>query len=612
MGLKVGVKLKENVLVKAARLLSSRDQKKIFGVIAIQIIFSLLDLIGVALIGVLGALAITGVQAKTPGNRVSFVLNFLGLSNQPLQGQATVIGLLGAFFLVSKTIFSVYFVRKTVYFLARKNAEISADLLSKVLSQSLTRLRTRSMQELLFGVTSGVSALITGILSTSILIISDVSLLLILGGGLFAVDPGIALSTILIFMIISFVLYRLLQVKSKNLGIEFASTSINYSESMLEVLNSYREILVRNRRSYYSEKIGDFGKVLAKVRAEQAFMPNISKYVVEVTIVLGCLAIGAVQFSRNDAAHAVAVLTVFLAASTRIAPAILRLQQGALSIKSQYGTAMPTLDLIESLKEMNPTSETISPPDFNHLGFIGSVKISNVFLKYQGAKDFAVKNVSLTVSEGEVLALVGPSGSGKTSTVDIILGIIEANEGSSEVSGIDPLEAIKKWPGAIGYVPQDVMIANTTIRENVLLGFDDTREFDEQVWRSLKIAQLANFVESLPDGLDTKVGDRGAKLSGGQRQRLGIARAMFTNPKLLVLDEATSALDGSTEASISESIQAMRGDVTIVMIAHRLSTVRAADRVIYLDNGMILASGKFDEVRNLVPDFDHQAQLMGL
>ena len=156
------------------------------------------------------------------------------------------------------------------------------------------------------------------------------------------------------------------------------------------------------------------------------------------------------------------------------------------------------------------------------------------------------------------------------------------------------------------------MIANTTIRENVLLGFDATTEFDEQVWRALKVAQLDQFVESLTDGLDTKVGDRGAKLSGGQRQRLGIARAMFTNPKLLVLDEATSSLDGSTEASISESIQAMRGNVTVVMIAHRLSTVRAADKVIYLDNGMILASGKFDEVRNLVPDFDHQAPLMGL
>lgn len=606
------MKLKENVLIKAAKLLSSRDQKKIFGVIAIQIIFSLLDLVGVALIGVLGALAITGVQAKTPGDRVSFVLDFLGLSDQPLQVQATVIGLLAAFFLVSKTIFSVYFVRKTVYFLARKNAEISAELLSKVLSQSLTRLRTRSMQELLFGVTSGVSALVTGILSTSILVISDVLLLLILGGGLFAVDPSIALSTILVFAIVSFVLYRLLQVRAKNLGIEFASTSINYSESLLEVLNSYREILVRNRRGYYSEKIGGYGKVLAKVRAEQAFMPNISKYVVEVTIVLGCLAIGVVQFSRNDAAHAVAVLTVFLAASTRIAPALLRLQQGALSIKSHYGTAMPTLELIDSLKEMRPTTEQISPLDFEHSGFTGSVRLSNVFLKYQGAKDFAVKNISLTVNTGEVLALVGPSGSGKTSSVDIILGIIEASEGFSEVSGVAPLEAIKKWPGAIGYVPQDVMIANTTVRENVLLGFDPTSDFDEQVWRALKIAQLDKFVESLPEGLDTKVGDRGARLSGGQRQRLGIARAMFTNPKLLVLDEATSALDGSTEASISESIQAMRGDVTIVMIAHRLSTVRAADKVVYLDKGLILASGKFDEVRNLVPDFDRQAQLMGL
>ena len=184
--------------------------------------------------------------------------------------------------------------------------------------------------------------------------------------------------------------------------------------------------------------------------------------------------------------------------------------------------------------------------------------------------------------------------------------------GHVEISGLSPLDAIVKWPGAIGYMPQDILIANGTVRENVMLGFDAKVDYEEQVAKALNIAQLSEFVQALPFGLDQPMGDRGTSISGGQRQRLGIARAIFTAPKLLVLDEATSALDGETEANISSAIQAFRGDVTVLMIAHRLSTVLTADRVVYMDKGEIKAQGSFEEVRRAVPDFDRQANLMGL
>jgi ABC-type multidrug transport system fused ATPase/permease subunit len=161
-------------------------------------------------------------------------------------------------------------------------------------------------------------------------------------------------------------------------------------------------------------------------------------------------------------------------------------------------------------------------------------------------------------------------------------------------------------------VPQDILIAQGTVRDNVAMGFPNDAYDDELVWDALNVAQLEEFARALPQGLDTPVGDRGVKISGGQRQRLGIARAMFTKPKLLVLDEATSSLDGQTEADVSEAIRAMHGKVTVIMIAHRLSTVRNADQVIYMDKGKILAGGTFEEVRKYVPDFDDQAQLMGL
>jgi ABC-type multidrug transport system fused ATPase/permease subunit len=177
---------------------------------------------------------------------------------------------------------------------------------------------------------------------------------------------------------------------------------------------------------------------------------------------------------------------------------------------------------------------------------------------------------------------------------------------------LPPLAAISRWPGAVSYVPQDVVICAGTIRENVAMGYPLESATDELVMSALKVSHLDTFVASLPDGVDTQVGERGTKLSGGQRQRLGIARAMFTRPHLLVLDEATSSLDGETEASISEAIHTLRGSTTVVMIAHRLSTVRDADIVVYLTDGAVVATGTFEKVRNAVPNFDHQAKLMGL
>jgi ABC-type multidrug transport system fused ATPase/permease subunit len=601
-----------SVIARSVRILSASDRKKIIAVVAIQISFGLFDLAGVALVGILGALAITGVQARGPGDRVSTVLQFLHLEDNTLQSQATIIGLLAATLLISKTLFSVIFIRKTIFFLARRSALISANLTSRVLAQPLIQVQSRSMQQTLYAVTAGVDSIAMGVLGTSVLIISDTSLLVILAVGLFIVDPVVALSTFAVFGIIAYLLYRLMQVRAMRLGESQRSLSIESSEKIFEVLNSYREIVVGNRRSFYARELARIRFRLADVVAERSFMPNISKYVIEITVVLGSLGIAALQFAVNDAARAIAVLSVFMAASTRISPAILRLQQGAVSIKSSVGSAGPTLDLIEELKELSAGSEKVDELDFEHAGFTGEIKLENVSLKYPTKKMPAVRDISLGIRQGEVVSFVGPSGAGKTTIIDIILGVLEPDSGSVQIQGLPPLSAIRTWPGAIGYVPQDVMISNGTIRQNVCLGFLPTEVAADEIWRALELAQLAEFVRGLPEGLDTPVGDRGTKLSGGQRQRLGIARAMFTKPKLLVLDEATSSLDGTTEASISEAVHNLKGGVTIVMIAHRLSTVKESDVIHYLANGKLEMSGTFDELRKSIPEFDKQAQLMGM
>jgi ABC-type multidrug transport system fused ATPase/permease subunit len=215
------------------------------------------------------------------------------------------------------------------------------------------------------------------------------------------------------------------------------------------------------------------------------------------------------------------------------------------------------------------------------------------------------------VNPGEVIAFVGPSGAGKTTLADLILGVFSPTSGSISVSKVEPLLAISTWPGAIGYVPQDTVIGIGSIAQNVALGYP-VEGHEELIAEALKKAQLENFVNELEDGINTKVGEGGNRLSGGQRQRLGIARALFTKPRIIILDEATSSLDAQTEYDLSEAINALKGEVTTFIVAHRLSTVRNADKVVYLENGIVLAVGTFDEVKKAVPNFRIQANLMGI
>lgn len=603
---------KRSTLGRAFFILSKGDRRKVFAVVIIQVFLGLLDLAGVAIFGVLAALAVTGVGSRAPGNRVNAVLDTFGLSGFSLQSQVTILAILATGLLIGKTLFSVLFIRKTLFFLSRRGALVSSLLASKLLSQPLQIIQQRTMQQNLFAITSGVSTITLGVLGTGVALVSDVSLLIIMMIGLLLIDPTIAMSTLIVFGGIGYLLYRLMNVRARTLGVEQSHLSIGSNERILEVLGSYRESVVRNRRNYYATKIGEQRLQLANNSAEMAFMPNISKYVIEVTVVIGSLCISAMQFAMRDAAHAVAVLSVFLVASTRIAPAVLRVQQGALALRGSLGSANPTLELIEQIGMQESLETDTTQLDLEHVGFVGEVSLVNVKLTYPGQKLPAVKEINLAIKNGESVALVGPSGAGKTTLIDVLLGVLTPDCGEIKISGEVPLTAFAKWEGAVSYVPQDVIITNGTFRENVALGFPIELASDEIVWQALELAQLADFVRTLPNGLETRVGDRGTKISGGQRQRLGIARAMFTKPMLLVLDEATSSLDGETESNITDSINQLHGKVTVVMIAHRLSTVRHADHVVYMSNGEIQAQGSFDEIRKLVPDFDRQAALMGL
>ncbi len=601
-----------DVVKKSLALLDRGERRRVYSVTFIQILLGFLDLAGVAAIGVLGALAVNGIQSRTPGNRINSILDLLNIEDFKFQNQVAIIGAIAAAVLVSRTIFTMYFTRRILYFLSAKSASISSGLIAKLLTRDLLVINRKSSQETLYALTSGVNLMMLNVIGTVVGVTSDVFLLVLLSLGLFFVDPVVAFASLALFVSVGAILYFSVQKRAAQLGQENAELNISSNQKILEVLNSYRELYVRNRRAYYSEDIRNSRYSISHNSAELAFMPNIGKYVIEITLVVGAILISASQFLLQDAVHSISTLSVFLAAGSRIAPAILRIQAGAIAVKSTTGAISPTLDLIDRLSGDSELVLRDSPLEPEHDGFSPHLKIENLEFTYPGNDEPTIRGLNLEIEPGQVVAFVGPSGAGKTTLVDLMLGILNPTGGIVSISNIPPSLAIERWPGAIGYVPQDVEIVNGTIRENIALGFPISEYRNDLFEQAINLAQLSDFKTSLPDGIDTFVGERGSRISGGQRQRLGIARALYTNPKLIVLDEATSSLDGKTESEVSKSIQALKGRVTVIMIAHRLSTVRSADLVCYLDSGNLLAVGTFDYVRNRIPDFDQQAKLMGL
>jgi ATP-binding cassette subfamily C protein len=609
-------KFTKSSIFRGANELNSKDQIKLLLITIVQIFIGFLDLAGVIVIAALGALSVQGIESKHAGNKVGSLLKFFHIETYTFHSQVAFLGIFAGIVLVLKTLLSIFFIRKIFYFLSIKSAQISADLVSKFLSRDLIQVQRHTTQEILFIISEGVRSLMIGVLATSITIASDFAMLLILSIGLFFIDPSIAIATAIIFFITAYILHYLLQIRSRQIGSEYNRLTVQSNQKILEVLNSYRESVVRNRRAFYANKIRTLRYEMGEINAEWNFQPYISKYVIELTTVIGAIVLAGFEFSTKNATHAVSVLAVFLATSSRIGPAVLRIQQSLLTVRNSTGSATTTFQLIDELKNTKILDDNDDNDDadlrFDYPNFIPEVVLQNLSFSYGVSSNFSLENISLVIPAGSSAALVGPSGAGKTTMVDLILGVLQPNSGFVKISGLNPIEASRRWGGGISYVPQDIAITTGTIRDNVSLGYRDFLATDARVWSALHTSQLDTEIQNFPNGLDENIGENGYKISGGQRQRLGIARALFTSPKLLVLDEATSSLDGQTESDLTESIKSLSGKVTIITVAHRLSTVRAVDKVIYIDRGKVIATGTFEEVRKKVPNFDKQAMLMGL
>ena len=601
------------IIFKAAwNLLNRAEKLKVLLVVIAQFALGLMDLIGVAAVAILGALSVRGVQSQKPGDTVNRILNIFRIENTTFKTQAIVVALFAALILISKTVLSVYLNRKINFFLSRRSARLSGDLIEKSFSTSILFLKSYSQQELLFALTAGVNALTIGVMAPSIALIADGSLLFIMTFGLFFVQPTLTFLSFLVFGLIALVLHKTLITRASNLGKLDTELNISSTSAIVELISTYRESTVQGSVPRQINAIRNYRENLARTSAEMSFMPNITKYVMEVTLIVSALLIGAFAFILSDAVHAVATLVLFLAAGFRIAPAILRIQQGLILVNSSIASATPTLEIAKQLE--NTPSQIVFPENGASSEQLNPVEIclNNVSYRYPGQDENLLNELNFTIKPGEAVAIVGPSGAGKTTLVDLILGVLAPTGGEIKLNGFRPSELSATHPGAIGYVPQNTFLIGGTLMDNVLLGLDTSMFEEADVRAALNKANLREYAEELPLNLAQTVGDAGIQLSGGQKQRLGLARAFLTNPKLLVLDEATSALDAETEAEINESLIKLKGKATLLVIAHRLATIRNMDRVVYIDKGRILAEGTFAEVREQVPDFDNQAKLMGL
>jgi ABC-type multidrug transport system fused ATPase/permease subunit len=529
---------------------------------------------------------------------------------------------LSVFLFIFKSIFSLYFNKRILRFLSNKSAEISFRLFRSFTSKSLLFVQAKSSQEVITALNVGVTNSILGILGSASIFLSEIGLLALITIVLIMVNPLLTVFAILYFMLIILMLQKVVSKIGLEAGKIKTETDINSAEVIQETIMAFREIFIMNRLYFVQLKFEEIRKLGSRAIADYQLISLFPKYIMESSLILGAGLLSMYQLVNGSSANALAGLVVFLAAGSRLLPSLLRIQNSASVIQNAIGSVSRTFDLIDRI-DLFDMRHTVDDAYRNHQNFMGRnqnlkeffearITLEAITFSYPGQKTATINNVSLILEPGDSLAIVGSSGAGKSTLTDLILGLLVPQSGRILINGLSPLEAIERWPESIGYVPQTIGIFDTSIRENIAICRKPADINDVLVWEALEKANLSHFVSHLPQGLNSRIGERGVALSGGQRQRLGLARALYSQPKFLILDEATSALDAETENTITSALNNLSDDTTTITIAHRLGTIRNADMAIYIDKGRIIAQGSFEQIRKSVPQLDTQAKFLGL
>lgn len=598
-------------LFSCLSVLSKPEKVKYFSGIILQVIFNFLDLFGVILIGLTAAVAVNP-EAVFNDRKFTAIFSSFNLVDDSKSNLVVLFASSAVVILLIRTAASILVTRKLGRFLSDKGSMLTCLLLRSLFEKDLITIRKRTTHEIIFATTEGVRALTLEVLASLVLIISDTFLLMILLTTLVIIDFKLAAMTIIFFALIIIILYRLTYLKAVTLGSNFTSLTIESQKLIDEALSSYKELIVQNRVRHYLKKIEVNRKNLSRILSEQHFMPNLSKYVIEISLVLMLFVviIYSSVFSVNSV-NLAGTIGFFVGASTRIGPAILRIQQAVIVFRGNIPRARLTLELFS---ELIPTSDEkiVINKDLDPLDFeLPLIEFIGVSMRYGGTIS-GVQDLNFKIEAGEKVAIVGSSGAGKSTIVDLILGIIEPEVGEVKVYGRTPRFARKQDEPWISYVPQSVSTIQGTIKENILLGYDESLFPESEIARVLGISQLNHWVQSLDEGMNSLVGENASTVSGGQKQRIGIARSLLIRPRLLIMDEATSSLDGQSEKEVCKKILEEMENETVIVIAHKLSVVRDFSKIIYLENGKLRAQGNFTDLLAAVPEFKDQANHSGV
>ena len=482
-------------------------------------------------------------------------------------------------------------------------------MVTSLASANFKWIRKQNLQQITYSVTDGVNAITIGIIGNFILLVSDISLLFFIIIVLIVIDPATALFTFVFFGLVSILLNKAIKGISLKFGEHLSTSTIKGRSQVESLLKLYREISVASKQSYFVDEFRSTRQLNSNSNGLALWLQQFPKFIFEISLVIGAAALVAYQVWINDASDVIGVLFVFLAAAGRLIPALMRIQNSLLQINNYKYGANLTLDLISDLNDLNLKFK--SAPRTVQINGAPNIHINDVTFSYEDSGKPVFTNLSMNVNSGEVTAIVGPSGAGKTTLIDLILGIYKPNKGeiylTSQSKKINPESVLN-----FAYVPQMPSLINGSLQENITLGSKQSEVDTDLLKHAITSSGLDDLIKNLPNGLDTKIDSIGNRLSGGELQRISIARALYLNAKLIVLDEGTSSLDGNTEKYVTDYLFSLKGKVTIIIVAHRLSSIKMADNIYYLEEGEVKGSGKFNELQGSVPGFAEQVKNMSL
>ena len=535
----------------------------------------------------------------------------LPLTNQLLGGEAKSMGMLEDLFpqalsddqrlLAIVAVVIVVYVAKNIFTLTlvyvqqRLGASIANRLVRQLFSVYITRpysfhLRTNS-STLIRNVQENSTALLSYVITPMMTVITDLSVALAIFGLLLYLETVGTLTTVGIFLLGTFVFLRVSRPLTERWGKSRNTARERATRALLQGLGGVKEIKLMGREEAF---LGEHQRQQHTSQRATYLFGTFQQFPRSVFEILAFMGVGGLVsvliWAGRPASDAVGILAIFAGAAFRVLPSLQRITSSFQQLS--FGQAMVFSvyeDLLEEPRVQGKEARE-APVRFTRLDF------QNVFFQYETANRPALDGLSLSVLAGEYVGVIGSSGAGKSTLIDVLLGLLEATEGEVVVNGETITNNTGKWQRIVGYVPQEIYLLDDSIRRNVALDIRDDKIDEVAVEEALRAAQLWHFVQSLPEGLDTEIGERGVRLSGGQRQRLGIARALYRRPQVLVFDEATSALDSRTEQEVVEAIELLREDRTVIIVAHRLSTVRRCDRLYMLEAGRIVKSGAYEEV----------------